>query len=455
MRAWLLTLPMSLLVSADAWACGGLFCDGAQPVVQSGESVIFGVDEVAGEVDAIINIRYQGPPSEFAWILPLTSVPIHQAVSEGSVFATLDQVSAPRFQLTFERDESCGNGFSKSGPAFVSIAADESLAGGAPIPPRVTVLDRQQVGPYESVVLESVDAEAVREWLVTNEYFVSEQMMKLVEPYLVAGDVLMALKLHKDEEVGSIKPIWVRMKSAVACVPIRLTAIAALDDMDVTVTVLSNQGRAIPLNYLHATLNLAKIDWMNGGSNYNDVVSQAVDEGSGNAFVTELAGSARLFDGQFADAAVQALFNRYSHVTRMLTLISPEEMTIDPEFSFRSDLPDVANVHRATRRTNCNFLGSELETTIEIPESGQTLVLRDTESDQALRSRLPAALLVEQLAERQVVLDQREEVDDLLSSHNCGCAATGPGPGGELLALAALLGAAILRRPAARRASSS
>ena len=33
------------------------------------------------------------------------------------------------------------------------------------------------------------------------------------------------------------------------------------------------------------TINEAAIDWMNGGNNYPDVVSQAVDEAGGQAFV--------------------------------------------------------------------------------------------------------------------------------------------------------------------------
>jgi uncharacterized protein (TIGR03382 family) len=48
-------------------------------------------------------------------------------------------------------------------------------------------------------------------------------------------------------------------------------------------------SRAIPVNYRHVRINDAAIDWANFGANYADVVSQAVDEAGGKAFVTDFA----------------------------------------------------------------------------------------------------------------------------------------------------------------------
>ena len=39
--------------------------------------------------------------------------------------------------------------------------------------------------------------------------------------------------------------------------------------------------------------------------------------------------------------------NASKYLTRLLTIVSPEEMTKDPIFAFNPDLPDVSNQHTA------------------------------------------------------------------------------------------------------------
>src|SRR6478752_1333126 len=62
------------LVPATAQACGGLFCNAAQPVNQAAEGIIFAdIDDAA--TTAVIQIQYQGPSQNFSWLLPISSVP--------------------------------------------------------------------------------------------------------------------------------------------------------------------------------------------------------------------------------------------------------------------------------------------------------------------------------------------------------------------------------------------
>src|SRR5262245_6655684 len=88
-------LPLAALPK-PAEACGGLFCNGpTQPVVQTGEKIIFSVDRDQQTVQAIINVAYQGPPNEFAWVLPLQSAPTAIKVAPGAVFTVVDNFTAP------------------------------------------------------------------------------------------------------------------------------------------------------------------------------------------------------------------------------------------------------------------------------------------------------------------------------------------------------------------------
>src|SRR5690606_24077303 len=113
----------------------------------------------------------------------------------------------------------------------------------------------------------------------------------ILAEYLADEFLFVALKLAVDTEVAEVHPIVIRYSGVEPCVPIRLTRIAAAEDMDIRVFFLDD-ARVVPMNYRHVLVNPLKIDWFNDGANYKEVISMAVDahEADGNAFVTEYAG---------------------------------------------------------------------------------------------------------------------------------------------------------------------
>jgi hypothetical protein len=123
-------------------------------------------------------------------------------------------------------------------------------------------------------------------WLTSNEYSVGEGVPGLVRPYLLDGLHLLALRLTKGSDVGSIRPLRITYAAKAPMIPIKLTAVAANNDMGVMAFVLG-EARAVPKNYLSLELNEARINWFNASSNYNSVVTQAADEAGGQGFVTE------------------------------------------------------------------------------------------------------------------------------------------------------------------------
>jgi hypothetical protein len=50
----------------------------------------------------------------------------------------------------------------------------------------------------------------------------------------------------------------------------------------------------------------------------------------------------------------QLLIDAHAHMTRLYTTLSPDEMTLDPLFSFNPDLPDVSREHHAEITYYCN-----------------------------------------------------------------------------------------------------
>ena len=288
-----------LLTPGTAQACGGTFCDGGvpgpMPVDQSGESVIFVIGDTMSEVHIQISIDPNTNAEQFGWLIPLTDVP-EFAVGSQPLFDQIRAFSVPRYDLT-TTVEDCGGGDFSSGAeegggtgdptaGATSDASESSSDGDGP-----TVLKQETVGAFEVVVLMDTEVGPIKQWLLDNGYVWDENAEPILMQYLAEGNVIAALKLRTDAAVTDVHPIMLRYPSNETCFPLRLTRIAAVEDMDIRVFVLADE-RAAPTNYRHVLVNPLKIDWLNRAPNYKDVITQAVDafEADGNAFVTEYAG---------------------------------------------------------------------------------------------------------------------------------------------------------------------
>jgi len=277
-----------------AYACGGLFCDQANPVNQSAERIIF-VDHGDGSTTAVIEIQYQGAAPEFAWVLPLPDIANPDEdirVSSEQALERLQQATNPLYTLTTTVEGTCkGEGDGRGGGIATGGDSSTSGSGGAG-PGGVVVEASGTVGPFDYEFISVLDgteepAQAAIDWLDANGYDLMGGA-ELLRPYLEMEMKLLAIRLTKGNDVGSIRPLWVKYAGGTPSIPIRPTAVAAEDDMGVMVFVGGPQ-RAIPKNYKLLELNDALIDWFNPGTTYADVVNRAADEASGQGFVTEYA----------------------------------------------------------------------------------------------------------------------------------------------------------------------
>lgn len=280
--------------ATDAQACGGFFCSASSPVNQAAERIIFAQDE-EGNVTQIVEVAYEGDAEKFAWVLPVPGTPT-PGVSSVQVFQRLQQATNPNYRLINEFPDSCGlAGSLLGGSADNAAVSGESFGPG----PSVVVLDAGTVGPFDFVTI-SVDAQSQEpadvalEWLTENGYDLTASAADVLGPYLANGLNLIAFRLQKGADTGSIRPISLEYKASAMSIPIRPTAVAAADDMPIMVWTLG-KSRAVPTNYLGLELNELLIDWTNAGPTYNDVVIAAANEAGGHGFVTEFAGDAEAF----------------------------------------------------------------------------------------------------------------------------------------------------------------
>ncbi|MEZ4448252.1 MAG: DUF2330 domain-containing protein [Nannocystaceae bacterium] len=288
------TLTLALALTPDrADACGGFFCDSGpqgMPVDQSGENILFAFDGDSVEVHIQIAYDPNTDASKFSWVIPVSALPEFYVGSE-VLFDNVLNGTVPFYGYTTS-NELCGDGTDVGtgtggfDPTTTTTAGTSSSTGtGGP-----TIVYEATVGAFDVVVLQGGNTDEVVQWLNDNGYQQDPEAVPILDAYLKEGNLFAAFKLAPADK-PVVHPVVLRYQGVEPCVPIRLTRIAAVEDMDIRVFFLGDH-RAIPTNYRHVLVNPLKIDWSTFGDNYKEVVTAAVDafKAEGNAFVTEYAG---------------------------------------------------------------------------------------------------------------------------------------------------------------------
>ena len=281
----------------QAEACGGNFCDSgptAMPVDQTGENILFKIGADYVEAHIQIQIDPNTEAEQFAWVIPVQALPTFSVGSQ-ILFDNMLQASVPRYGTQLNQDFCGGNGdFGDDGGESGSLSTGDPGGDGDGDPGNggPDVVFQGSVGAFEVAVLDGGTVESVMQWLGDNGYQQDPNAEPILAEYLEEGFLFVALKLGVESGVDDVHPIVLRMATDEPCVPIRLTRIAASENMDIR-TFFLGEKRVVPLNYRHVLVNPLKIDWFNNANNYKEVITLAVDaeNADGNAFVTEYAGA--------------------------------------------------------------------------------------------------------------------------------------------------------------------
>lgn len=307
------------LTPRNAEACGGTFCDSAgnpmeMPVNQTGENIFFVVAN--GEVEAHIQIQYDPTTSapQFAWIVPVLGTPSFEVGSQ-QLFINLANGTVPSYGWVGEDESDCFSdeggfegGFDSCDSAGGEAGGGDTSGGGDGTDGGTTgggteVVLQDTVGAFTAVVLQSTSSDELLMWLSDNGYYADPVSAPILQQYIDEGAQFAAFRLTQGSDVGEIHPVVIRYAGEEPCIPIRLTSIAAEEDMDIRAFFLGG-ARVVPTNYRHVELNPVKLDWVQLGINYKEVVTMAVDApmADGHAFVTEFAGDSGVVarDGLFA-----------------------------------------------------------------------------------------------------------------------------------------------------------
>ena len=325
-----LVVIVGLVAAQPALACGGFFCT-TSPIDQNAERIIF-TQNHDGTVSAYVQIQYTGAAPDFSWILPLP-----EAISA-------DDIEVPEgAQDAFDELETMTD------PVFIPPPLPECVLqapvamAAAPAAAAVQVFASGEVGPFGFHVIGSEDPDALITWLREHSYRVTEDMEPLIDVYVEERFAFLAMRLLPEQGVQDIEPVKVTYPSSSPMIPLRLTAVAANPDMAVMVWIYAD-SQAKPVNY--ARIEIADDELVffgrGGSSNYRQLMGDKADEFGGKGFITEYAAPAN--ELRVSHPLLRDLSDRYAYLTRLNTVISPEEMTVDPIFEYDAQLKDVSNI---------------------------------------------------------------------------------------------------------------
>ncbi|MCB9717945.1 MAG: DUF2330 domain-containing protein [Myxococcales bacterium] len=283
-----------LLAPHEAEACGGTFCDAFtpdMPVDQTAEGILFVSD--GDFVEAHVQIQYDGGDAQqFAWMVPVPAIPEIE-VGSWRLLQTVLRNTQPVY--AFEYNWACEDSGWDDGGGFIQ----DPDGGGASLDPEVgpNVVAQDTAGAFEYAILQGGSAETINTWLVANGYATDDQAPEILDTYLAEGSVFVAFKLRNGAQVQDIHPVVIRYPGREACIPLRLTRIAAKEDMDITAVFLG-ESRVVPTNFRHVELNPVRLNWLDPTTSYPELVTMAVDApgADSRAFVTEYAGSSSVID---------------------------------------------------------------------------------------------------------------------------------------------------------------
>ena len=324
------------LAPLEATACGGMFCSIAtpnsppEPVDQTGEWIVFEVGE--DEVTVHVQIQYTGTADEFAWIVPVSGVPNVEESSAALISSLSDATTMQLLTPTLpfcpgaepvapsgggDDSASCACGSDDSNALLESSRAPNA---DSPSDDPVQVLTRDVTNNYEFVVLAALSSQDIVDWLQTNNFNVSDNMVPVMSPYTDAEMHFLAVKLRDGKAASDIAPLKFNYPGTTPMIPLKLTAVAAQPLMGIQVFILADRPY-LPENFASSEPDMrALLLNENGESNYFEWVARAASEAEGKFFSIEYAGTNQ--SGAFPQ----------SHLTRLYSRISPEFMTEDPVF---------------------------------------------------------------------------------------------------------------------------
>ncbi|MFK7987286.1 MAG: DUF2330 domain-containing protein [Sandaracinaceae bacterium] len=289
----------TLLAPVSASAFCGFYVAGSSEELNNNATMVVMMREGTTTVLSMQN-DYQGPPSDFALIVPVPVVLQEENVRTlpTEVFERVNTLASPRLVEYWEQDP-CAEmpEYDLAQPAATGMVRMRAAGGATLGGLGVTIEAQFEVGEYEISILSARDSDGLETWLRREEYNIPEGASASLRPYVEQGTKFFVARVNAERvtfEDGRavLSPLRVHYDSETFSLPVRLGLLNSPGTQDLVVHVLSRSGRFEMANYENVTIptNLDVADEVRGrfGEFYATLLDLTLERHPG-AVVTEYA----------------------------------------------------------------------------------------------------------------------------------------------------------------------
>ena len=309
MKQSIVVLGLCVAISwpATSRAFCGFYVSGADASLYNNATMVVMMREGTRTVLSMQN-NYQGPPEDFAMIVPVPVVLQEENVKTlpPEIFSRVDKLAAPRLVEYWEQDP-CRQ-----------MVAYEAMGGSAPRARRmkssadqesdarlgVTIEAEFTVAEYDIVILSAKDSGGLDKWLRQNEYNIPKGAKAVLRPYVEQNTKFFVAKVDSKkvkfrDGKAVLSPLRFHYDSPTFTLPVRLGLLNSAGKQDLIVHILGKKQRYEVANYKNASIptNIGVEDGVREsfGAFYDALFERTTEKNPG-AVVTEYAWDATTCD---------------------------------------------------------------------------------------------------------------------------------------------------------------
>jgi hypothetical protein len=262
MRRLIAALFVLLAAPATANAFCGFYVAGAGAELFNNATQVVLMRDGTRTVLSMQN-NYQGPPSNFAMVVPVPVVLQEANVKTlpHEVFGKIDTLDAPRLVEYWEQDPCMVAREEEKMRKSAEVAKAPSGAGyGAGRGDLgVTVEAEFTVGEYQIVILSAKDSSGLDTWLRQENYAIPTGAEEYLRPYVAAGSKFFVAKVDASKVTfvngqAKLSPLRFHYDSEEFSLPVRLGLMNAKGKQDLIVHILARGTRYDVANYTGVTI---------------------------------------------------------------------------------------------------------------------------------------------------------------------------------------------------------
>ena len=178
----------------------------------------------AGREDLILQVKYEGPVSEFGWLVPVPNLP---TVQKGSMkcFYELSQYTQKHFESAWQHNQTKSRSYGVAG-----IDSAEKTE------PPVKVIEIKTVGTYEIAVLAAKDTGALEKWLEANHFSFPTNATAVIDSYVQRQWYFVVAKVNLEQgalglissalklPAGELNPLQISFTSEHCVYPLKISS---------------------------------------------------------------------------------------------------------------------------------------------------------------------------------------------------------------------------------------